>query len=606
MKAAKAHLPEFATSVAGSPELVEGRPSRPEQNSGQTPGPQQRATGRPRAASGRFIKAAAGNNGAPTPVAATTGWLGGAGYQGADWSRLRGYVYFPTLDTRKELTAYTRTEILRKVRFLKRNVGLVSRLTKGMARMVAGTGLEGQATTTDKEWNRLANQRFHDRATARSVFDLGGRFNFYDSQQMLLDAAFTDGDAGAVLTSSAADLAQFAFYEAHQIGNGRLAPGEEKLWLDGVRLDRFNRPLAYRLLGDQPLSGYESLPAQADIPAGDFIYLGQYESPGFARCASILKHAINKLQDSGEILSAITTGIKQFNQIGYAIETDAGSAAPTSAGAADGLGPKVVVDQGDGTSVTQERIYGPGAVPRLPAGQKLRALLDQRPHPNNLEVLDYLIRDIAWGAGLSPEVVWNIATLGGANTRFILADAQGWIEAQQQRLIDTYCARVWIYTLAKEMKAGRLRRCTDPEWWKHAWITPARLTVDFGRDGKLHIEQLKMGMLTLKRFYGWQGVDSEEQLNQWLDEVADFKAGFNKLNADARKPDDRNLNWDDIQQFRNAVGFRPELGASIGPVEDAAATDNLGTGAAAETALAALARDPARAEALLKKLAHAA
>lgn len=530
--------------------------------------------------------------------------IAGGGYQGADTSRLRGMVYFPTLDTKKELSTYTRTEILRKVRFLKRNVGLVSRLTKGMARMVAGTGLEGHATTTDKEWNKLANQRFHDRATARSVFDLGGRFNFYDSQVMLLDASFTDGDCGAVLTSSAADLAQFAFYEAHQIGNGRLATGDEKFWNDGVRLDRFNRPLAYRLLGGE--TDAAGIPSQADVPTESFIYMGQYESPGFARCASILKHAINKLQDSGEILTAITTGIKQFNQIGYAIETDANSAAPSSAGADDGLGPKVVVDQGDGTTVTQERIYGPGAVPRLGPGQKLKSILDARPHPNNLEFLDYLIRDIAWGAGLSPEVIWNISSLGGANTRFILADAQGWIEQQQQRLIDTYCARVWIYTLAKEMKAGRLPRCKDPEWWKHAWITPARLTVDFGKDGKLHIEQVKMGMLTMKDFFGWQGKDSEEQTNRWLDEVADFKAGFNEVNAAARTETNRNLNWDDIQQFRNAVGFRPDIGATIGDVEDAAAADDLGTGAEAEAALAALAQSPDKAVALLKKLAKAA
>jgi capsid protein len=264
-------------------------------------------------------------------------------------------------------------------------------------------------------------------------------------------------------------------------------------------------------------------------------------------------------------------------------------------------GTRTQVTTGTGTAITLEQVYGSGSIPTLNPGKKLKLVADASPHPNQLSLLDYLIRDIAWGAGLSPEIIWNIAALGGANTRFVLADAQGWIEQQQQRLIDTYCARVWIYTLAKEMKAGRLPQCQDTEWWKHTWITPARVTVDFGRDGKLHLEQLKSGALTLKDFYGWQGKDSGEQIKTWLDEVADIKAGLNAANASARTEDDRNLTWADLAAWRN-INAQPQHDAPAALGEDGLPTDS----AAAQAALATLLKNPAKAQALMEQLSAAA
>jgi capsid protein len=440
----------------------------------------------------------------------------GQGYQGADWSNARGYVYFPQLDTRREITPYTRTEAMRRARFLYANVGLVRRLVNGMARMVVGTGLSAHATTADKPWNKLAEARFHDRVVSRAVFDIGGRFNFYGSQTALKRWQFRDGDAAGALTSSAAGLGRVGFYEAHQIGNGKIAIGEEKSWFDGVKADAFNRATLYRVLGDDGV--------QIDIPSEDMIFFVNYERQQH-RGITLLHHAINNLLDAGEIVSFIKTGVKNANVMGYALESDA---AATPGGGMEGAfngGRRQVLQLDGNNKVTLEQVYGAGTVPDLPPGKKIRLLQDQRPHPNQISLLDYLVRDIAWGAGLSPEIIWNISALGGANTRFILADAQGWIEEQQQELIDLYCARVYIYFIAKELKAGRLRKCQDPAWFKHAWLPPPRLTVDFGRDGKLHAEQLRTGALTFKRFHGWQGLDSEEQSNQWLDEMKFFSDG---------------------------------------------------------------------------------
>jgi capsid protein len=466
------------------------------------------------------------------------GGYGNNGHQGADSSRLRGYVYFPQLDTRREIPSYTRMEMLRKGRFLYANHGIAKRVVNGLARMIAGTGLVPQAATRDKAWNDLAEREFQNRTNSQFVFDVGGRYSFASSQQALLRFRMRDGDSASILTDSAAGLGRVAFFEAHQIGNTYIAApsaGDES-WRDGVRHDANNAAQAYRFLGDAGKF--------TDVPANDVIFFCDYERAGQSRGLTVLAHAINNLLDAAEITSYIKQGVKLANQYGYWIERDPTTTAPSTV---YGQGGNVSTVDTLAGPVTLERIYGGGQIPDLRPGERLKFNGASHPHPNNLSLIEFLIRDIAWGVGVSPELLWNIAALGGANTRFILADAQGWIEEQQMQLVRLYCQRVWVYFTAKAMKVGRIPKCSDPEWWKCHWITPPRLTVDFGRDGKLQIDQLKMGVITYSRLLGWQGQDFEQHMTTWLDELAFVKNGLAE----------RDLSWSDLHNWRNVNSVAP-------------------------------------------------
>ena len=50
------------------------------------------------------------------------------------------------------------------------------------------------------------------------------------------------------------------------------------------------------------------------------------------------------------------------------------------------------------------------------------------------------------------------------------------------------------------------------------WIAPARLTVDFGRDGRLYIEELARGIRTMQSMYGMRGEIAEVGIETYLDE----------------------------------------------------------------------------------------
>lgn len=436
--------------------------------------------------------------------------LGGSGYDAANWSSRRGYVYFPTLNTQTEVTQGTRLEMTRRSRYLKRNVGFAKRCTRGLAQMVGY--LSPRAFTDDKPWNKLAMDAFERGCGVGQglAFDRSGRFNIYALQPALTDARLTDGDVGIVLTESQTGRAMVSVYESHQIGNGNTDAGQDG-WRDGVRIvnDRAN---AFRLLD---LAEPEKV---VDVPAANFILHADYLSFGHGRGVTALHHAITNMIDTTEIRSDVKLGIKLGNRIGYYIEREIAAAA----GAPKGMGVRTTTQktEGGGVAAVEETFRG-GKILGLDPGEKIKQLLDERPHPNSREFLEDLNRDISWGIGISPDVLWNIAKLGGASVRYVLADAQVWIEAQQQLLVDQFLHRWWVYFISKEIKAGRLRECEDTEWyWKVGWQPPAKLTVDVGRDGKLSIDLHRAGMLTLQRWYGAQGLDHEEELRQHVREYA--------------------------------------------------------------------------------------
>ncbi len=519
----------------------------------------------------------------------------GNGHQGADWSRLRGMIYFPELDTRREISSYTRLEILRRSRFLYANYGIAKRIVNGLARMIAGTGLTFQATTNDSEWNRLAERAYARVTRSRHLYDLGGRYTGATSQQAILRFRFRDGDCGQVMTvDPTTGTARFAFYEGHQIGQTFNAAtyNDNSGWRDGVLHGPHNNPLAYRLLGDGD--------SYTDVPARSMLFQCDYERAGQSRGLSILSHAINHLVDAAEITGYIKTGVKLSNRHGYWIETQQGAQAPTTPAQRAQGGQAIQTIQTANGPVNLERIYGAGEIPLLQPGQQIKFNGASNPHPNQLNLLDYLIRDVAWGANVSPELLWNITALGGANTRFVLADAQGFIDVGQQQLIDDKLQLEAEFILACEMAAGRLRPCTDPEWWKAIWIPPPRITVDFGRDGKLHLEQVKSGALTFRRYHGWQGLDSETEQRQW---VREYLTLGKVAKEEAKALDLPEPSAAEISEMRALVYGRPGVAQNQNPAQALAAEPADGESASDVSAqMQALLKRSGAAEALLQNL----
>lgn len=461
----------------------------------------------------RLAKAAARSAAETQPQATLQGYQWNySGFDGANYSTRRGYIYFPTLETRRELDAYSRLELIKRARWLKRNSGFPKRCINGIANMVGS--LRPRPLTQDREWNALAEKAWRNRACSAETFDLSGRFNADSYQPLLTRSRLCDGDILSVFTQKYNGAAVMT-YEAHQVAQGkRSATLADDGWRDGVKCDAAGAAQAFSVVADYQTG------TTVDIPARDAVLHADYDSFGWRRGVTALHHAVNNLLDITEISSDLKLGIKTANKIGY-YETSPAGTIQTVPGAGDRVrtNQQAAKAPGGGDILLEDTFRG-GKIPKLDPGREIKQLLDERPHPNSIAFLEHLNRDIAWGLGMSADVLWNIAKLGGASVRYVLADAQTFIESQQQLLVDQFLTRFWVYFIAKEMAAGRLPKCKDANWWLVGWLPPAKLTVDIARDGKLSIDLHRAGMLTMKRWYGMQGLDDEEEDRQRVEEYA--------------------------------------------------------------------------------------
>jgi capsid protein len=448
-------------------------------------------------------------------------------FQGADVSsRDRGYVWIPELDTMKEVDAWSHTELLRRARFVYNNGGgLAHRAVNGVARMVCGTGLFPYPLSKDKKWNAHMRRLWAQQCESKNTFDLSRKFTCGAAQQAIVRAKKRDGDVAPVLARDAGGRLRVMFYEANQIGMGGTEVPATQRWHHGVRLGQHNAPVAYRILGTDG----DGRQTSVDVPAENVLFCAEYERFGQVRGLTAFYPCINQVLDRGEIYAALTRGIKQREQVGYAIEQEMPAAAKVQvpgapgAGAADTVRPTTLVEIG-GKRVTLEKFFGGAESHELKPGQSYKIVESDHPDANVREHLGNLERSIAAAMDWSVELLWNITQLGGANTRFIMADAQSKIESEQQALVEQFLGP-WYVAWVRDMIEADLAWEVDG-WELHAWLLPKRLTVDFGRDGKLHIEQWKRGMITLKSLYGFVADEWEAEIDQYLNERKYIKDGL--------------------------------------------------------------------------------
>lgn len=426
-------------------------------------------------------------------------------FDSAQTSEMRGRVFWVGEDSRREVSSYPRRELAKKARWAIENIGLARRIKTALVTKTLGTGLRLQAMTSDKEWNKERERLWENKAKSAGVWDVSRRFNFWKMCSLALGGYHEDGDA-FILKSTTKDKSgsRFLFYEGLRVGNGYSALPPEGM-RDGVLVDKFDAPLKYRFLdGDK----------HQDIPANRVIAYIDHARAGHTRGISRFGVALNDIFDRAEIKGFVKHGFKTSNQLG--IYTKGGGAAKAPAFAASGPLPSTSADLRK-EEVTLERIFGSGKIQDLGKDGSIETVQDTRPH-QNYQTWDEqtIVREIALALGLPMEVVWNIAKLGGTAGRYVLADAQEFINVEQQRLVDLFASHAYIYDTARLLESGQIPRPKDPHWWMHGWLTPAKLTVDVGRDGKLQLERQRRALLTMQDLYGCEGKDWERQVDQWM------------------------------------------------------------------------------------------
>lgn len=439
-----------------------------------------------------------------------------------------GWVWVPNWDSHDEIDTMSRSALMDRTAHLMRNNGRPRRVVNCITRMVTGTGLMPEPMTKDTAYNDAVKRLWLMDAESPKSFSLSGKFSMSRAQRALKRAQLKTGDSAMVAATvdegGLAPTLYFALYDGAQIGNGSNPPPN---MVDGVTISEHDRALSYRILGRR-----NGMDQQVDVPAQSTLFFTGNENIGGHRGVSCLSHALNNLVTIDDIHKALGKGIKMSSYQAWVIEQQLGTPGPAGGhfGPGGSARPQTVVeDPKTGKPMLLEKFLGKGQIEELKPGQQAKILHDQRPHPNVMSWDDAQMREIIGGTDYPYEVLWKIEALGGANSRYVLADCQSKIEVDQEEMVEQVLAPAYIMKLVNWEARGLLPPCSDPDWWMHEWLTPARLTVDFGRDGRIYLDQWVRGHITLKSLYGYKGEGWKRQTTQWLEEIAWRKAEMQRL-----------------------------------------------------------------------------
>lgn len=465
-------------------------------------------------------------------------------YDAADFSSRRGTVKWTSLDTSKEIDAYSRGELLRKGRWLIANTGFGRGLIKNSATLIGWK--TPHARTDDDAWNKERDRLFAAKHRSRRTFDVSGKFSFKAAQNMLVKRELGDGDCLIVFSKDSTGSAMCAFYESHQLANPKDADPE--LWKEGVRIDKHGKHLAY---------GVKDGDKVKVIQARDAMLFGTFESVGHVRPHPPLGYAINHALDVSETRGFWKLAIKNSSLFGVVSEKAASSNPTRSVGGMETSipvpAPKITEEtQSDGTIVKKAEVFDGGQVIGTNPGEKMSILTDDRPHPNSMNFEEAVLDEIAAGWGVAKEVVLMLGKkLTGPSVRFIMNMADQWIE-DKQALLDEFCLRYWVYDTALEIESGRLREPSDENWMQKLKLTKRRsLTIDRGKEGKQRLDELDAGAGTLADWVEeTTGDDWRDHVDQVVEEH-DYKAKA----AEARG-------------YKYAEIFRPRQGAAAPEMAD--------------------------------------
>lgn len=452
----------------------------------------------------------------------------------AAWSEFRNSLFDGATDTgtrtvvawgsnaKTEIREWERKALVLKSRSLRNNLGLVGHMIQGVSDYSIGEGLAPQPQSADKEWNKQALAYF-DGVVNHPNWNVTGDTSFYEDQALLLPEVMTDGEVFSLKVLG--DFGeQNQLFTTDQLASDGWTTNTG--WVDGIQYNSLGRALTYRV-------EQNSLPntlqmRYTDVDRASMIHAFWKKRVHQRRGLPWLHHGVNSCLDILDLIAFEKVAAK-LNSALIAAITTANGKLPASMDTLVEAMRKGATPTPPGEKPKPEEgmralnIFG-SSVPVLKGTEKIEFFENKRASLTFAGFIDYLIRDIAWGFGVAPELIWAISGLTGSNTRLVVELGDRYFRRVAGVLADAYCQPVYEWIIARACLNGDLPWPKDPakrSWAQCKWRGPRTLTVDRGRDGRLYIELVKNRMMTLEEWWTLNNEDPAAMRRAWIDELAE-------------------------------------------------------------------------------------
>lgn len=428
-------------------------------------------------------------------------------------------VYFP-FDSRAEIRPHERREIIKKQRYVRNNLGIARGINRTTIRLAIGWGLQPAPQCPDRDFvrNSLA---YWARRTGRQSFDVSAQDTECSMQRLVLDETMTDGEIFGIKVIDDFGNPQRQLIKTEQVGDPA-NKGKDDNWQDGILCNSLGRPLKYNILqsaiGNQPVT--LSNQRSTAIEPRDILHVYDRERAhqrhGLPWGYTGLNHGIDAL----DIGAFEKINHKMQNAIIGTLTTPDGFVPRPMQGILDAA----TGASGSGSSATTREsaryldLHGT-QIPIFKTGESMNMFLQGRNSLNTVEFAGWLCAQYAHGFGIPVEVIIGMIQ-GSASVRGNLEMAGRFFEEVQMLMIEDWCQPNWENIIGTGLLAYAYPRDypgieplappKDKDWtgWNHVeWRGPKNITIDRGRDGKLHLELLRAGLMTHEEYWTQLGED---------------------------------------------------------------------------------------------------
>ncbi len=397
-----------------------------------------------------------------------------------------------------------RYKLIRAARDLADNFPPVRSLLLKFSTYVSGR-LAYQARTGDRDIDEQVERYW--REWCRDC-DFLRRHDFVTLLQLAVMAMLRDGDCGFAIVRDGEDL-RLQSVEADRIGSPYNRTIDSDVYIGGINLDEYGRPVSYQVFVRNISNQYIE---PTDIPASEFIHLFDATRLDEYRGRSAFATALNATRDLQEALKAEISAIKFASyQTGVIVSENGGADASdyfSSSGVND-LGQRAKLENVD-----------PGTMNYLSPGEKIEMFKSDRPGGAFGEFVRLVQSHICMSVGLPYGFAFD-ADKSGPMARMEAEMAERTFARWRRLLESQFLDRIKNIVLLDAASRGLI---PDSEYLLDGrWGWPKKASIDYGREARADIDLWKAGLKTAAQIYTEQGEDYEEAFRARAKEAAMIK-----------------------------------------------------------------------------------
>lgn len=417
----------------------------------------------------------------------------------------RTSVPVANLDLRNWLLSRNRRELSMLARYLFDNHSLVGYSVEQIANYSTPVTPQSEAIDPD---TATAYEAYWQNWCEKA--EVTGRFDFRTVQELVSISLDCDGDIGITITQ-ANGFAQVQLIDTYRIDHERASQRElaNKRLAEGVEIDGKGRVVKYWI--QESTDGKTVNTVKVD--ASQMLLL--YEPAALSQYRGIvgMRRGMNDTRDAQDIKAFEKLAVKFSSSLAAVLE-GAESIEEDEWGNTTEAGQTMTGDETEAEKkVDWANLLG-GEIPSIPDGRKLNLLNTQRPHQNVQNLLDTLAGHFAASLGLPPAFFLD-ARLTGPNQRSVISKAQ----RRFNKRVSTICRMVrwvWVRVIGDAIAKGELP--ADPLWYRITFQTPAKMTIDAGREMAQEREDVAKGLMSRREHFANRGLDWKNEHDESFDE----------------------------------------------------------------------------------------